>query len=223
MNLMSAREDLKYLLNRGYRKKAALQFVANHHRLPLGGRHLLARCVFSDAWIEEVRRKLLEPKELAGKTLAVDGFNVLITLESLMDGKAILCEDGLVRDLKYQGRYRLNGRTPEVIEKVVKSLSELKVGETIFFYGKNVPKSGEIKKITETKLKEFGVPGEVRLVKSPDFELKSFENVATADTAIIETVKGIFDLAAYVGREFRPIPLDEILRRNIGVHGFLTD
>jgi hypothetical protein len=220
MNLMRAREDLKYLLNRGYRKKAALDFVANHYRLPASHRYLLARCVFSDSWIAEVREKLLKPKELAGKTLAIDGFNVLITLESLMDGEAILCEDGLVRDLKYQGRYRLNERTPKVIEEVVKSLSELEVGEAIFFYGKNVPKSGEIKKMTEYAIKKFGVSGEVRLVKSPDFELKSFENVATADTAIIGAVKGVFDLAAYVGREYSPKPLDEILQEEAGFTGF---
>ncbi|NJF24595.1 DUF434 domain-containing protein [Thermococcus sp. Bubb.Bath] len=213
MNLMRAREDLKYLMNRGYRKKVALDFVANHYRLPAPHRYLLARCVFSDAWIAEVREKLLKPEELTGKSLAIDGFNVLITLESLMDGEAILCEDGLVRDLKYQGRYRLNERTPMVIEKVVKSLSELGVGKAVFFYGKNVPKSGEIKKLTESAIKKFGATGEVRLVKSPDFELKSFENVATADTAIIGAVERVFDLAAYAGRNYPPASLDEILRK----------
>ncbi len=223
MNLMRAREDLKYLLNRGYRRKVALDFVANHYRLPMGERHLLARCVFSDVWIAEVRKKLLRPGELSGKILAIDGFNVLITIESLMDGKAILCEDGLVRDLKYQGRYRLTKRSRGVVERVVNSLSELTVGKAVFFYGKNVPKSGEVKKMTESALEKFEVPGEVRLVKSPDFELKSFENVATADTAIIAAVSRVFDLAAYAGREFRPIPFDELLRGEIKVHSFLTD
>ncbi|WP_297501032.1 DUF434 domain-containing protein, partial [Thermococcus sp.] len=97
--LTEAYLDLKYLLNRGYRKKNALSFVANHYRLTAEERHLLARCVFPDSWMEEVRRKLLKPGELKGKTLAIDGFNVLITLESLLGGRAILCEDGLVRDL----------------------------------------------------------------------------------------------------------------------------
>lgn len=166
MSLTDAYRDLRYLLNRGYPKKSALKFVADHYRLSLRDRYLLARCVFSDAWIAEVRRKLLKPGELEGKVLAVDGFNVLITLESVLDGEAILCEDGLVRDLKYQGKYRLNERTREVVEIVVESLSRLKVSKAIFFYGKNVPKSGIVRKITEEAIEKYGLSGDVRLVKA---------------------------------------------------------
>jgi hypothetical protein len=198
MSLADAYRDLKYLLNRGYPKKSALKFVADHYRLPLRERYLLARCVFPDEWIIEVRRKLLEPGELAGKTLAVDGFNVLITLESVLDGEAILCEDGLVRDLKYQGKYRLNERTPEVVETVVKSLSVLGVSKAIFFYGKNVPKSGIVGKMTKEAMEKYGLSGNVRLVKSPDFELKAFETVATADVGIVSKVEHVFDIPCYL-------------------------
>ncbi|NJE45832.1 DUF434 domain-containing protein [Thermococcus sp. GR7] len=199
--LRDAYVDLKYLLNRGYRKSYALEFVANHYRLTKKERHLLARCVFSDGWIREVEGKLLKPEELVGKVLAVDGFNVLITLESLLDGKAILCEDGLIRDLKYQGRYRINERTGDLLTKIAMALKELGIKKTVFFYGKNVPGSGEVKRLTEEKLKEFDIPGEVKLVKSPDFELKAFEVVATADVGIIVRVPHVFDLAGYVGEK----------------------
>ncbi|WP_010478297.1 DUF434 domain-containing protein [Thermococcus zilligii] len=198
MSLCEAYQDLKYLLNRGYRKKVALKFVADHHRLTIEERHLLARCVFPDPWIEEVRRKLLKPGELAGRVLAIDGFNVLITLESIVEGKAILCEDGLVRDLKYQGRYRLNENTEKLLTEITGALGELGVAKAVFFYGKNVPKSGIVKALTEEALKKSGLPGEVHLVKSPDFELKGFEAVATADVGIISKVGHVFDLPGYV-------------------------
>ncbi|QDA30875.1 DUF434 domain-containing protein [Thermococcus indicus] len=198
--LIEAYRDLKYLLNRGYRKSYALEFVANHYRLTKGERYLLARCVFSDEWIEEVERKLLRPEELGGRVLAVDGFNVLITLESLLEGKAILCEDGLVRDLKYQGRYRLNEGTERLLGHLARALDGLDIEKAVFFYGKNVPGSGEVKRLTEEALIREGVQGEVRLVKSPDFELKAFEIVATADIGIISKIPHVFDLAAYVGR-----------------------
>ncbi|NJE85617.1 DUF434 domain-containing protein [Thermococcus sp. CX2] len=206
--------DLKYLLNRGYRKSYALEFVANHYRLTKKERHLLARCVFSDRWITEVEGKLLRPGELAGNVLAIDGFNVLITLESLLEGKAILCEDGLVRDLKYQGKYRLSERTPNLLGEIANALNELKVGEAVFLYGKNVPKSGEIRKLTEEKLVEFGLSGEVKLVKNPDSELKAFEVVATADVGIISKVPHVFDLARYVGEKLgkRPVSFQQLLR-----------
>lgn len=198
--LLDAYRDLKYLLNRGYRKKYALEFVANHYRLTKGERYLLARCVFSDEWIDEVRRKLLMPEELRGRVLGIDGFNVLITLESLLEGRAILCEDGLVRDLKYQGRYRLNEGTERLIGDLARALGGLDLKKVVFFYGSAVPRSGEVKRLTEKALLREGVNSEVRLVKSPDFELKAFETVATADIGIISKVPHVFDLAAHVGR-----------------------
>ncbi|ASJ10415.1 hypothetical protein A3L12_03425 [Thermococcus sp. P6] len=194
--LHDAYMDVKYLLNRGYRKKYALEFVANHYRLTAGERHLLARCVFPDAWIEKVRKKLLEPGDLRGRVLAVDGFNVLITLESLLDGEAILCEDGLVRDLKYLGRYRLKERTGDLLKEMALSLTDVGPEKVVFFYGKNVPKSGIVKKLTEKALGSR-VPCEVALVRSPDFELKTYDTVATADAGIIQKVPHVFDLAAY--------------------------
>ncbi|WP_297491256.1 DUF434 domain-containing protein [Thermococcus sp.] len=210
--LLEAYLDLKYLLNRGYRKKGALEFVANHYRLTGKERHLLARCVFPDSWIEEVRRKLLKPGDLRGLELAVDGFNVLITTESLIEGRAVLCEDGLLRDLKYQGKYRVSGRTGQVVETVLKGLAELRVGRAVFFYGKNVPKSGLVKKLTLEKMAELGLNGEVVLVRSPDFKLKSFENVATADVGIISKVSGVFDVPLYLsGKVGKPVDFRELI------------
>ncbi|WP_297460513.1 DUF434 domain-containing protein [Thermococcus sp.] len=213
--LTEAYLDLKYLLNRGYRKKYALDFVANHYRLTLKERHLLARCVFSDLWMAEVRKKLLSPEELREKTMAIDGFNVLITLESLVEGRAILCEDGLVRDLKYQGKYRLSGRTGVLLRELGEDLRELGLGEVVFIYGKNVPKSGVVGKLTEEAIGEAGISGEVWLVKNPDFELKGFETVATADVGVISRVSHVFDLARHVGENLggRPIPLENLLGR----------
>ncbi|NJE61503.1 DUF434 domain-containing protein [Thermococcus sp. 21S7] len=198
--LLDAYRDLKYLLNRGYRKRYALEFVANHYRLTKGERYLLARCAFSDEWIYDVRRKLLRPEELGGRVLGIDGFNVLITLESLLEGRAILCEDGLVRDLKYQGRYRLNEGTGRLLHDLARALGGLGLKKAVFFYGSAVPRSGEVKRLTEEAPLLEGVNSEVRLVRSPDFELKAFETVATADIGIISKVPHVFDLAAYVGR-----------------------
>ena len=213
--LSEAYRDLKYLLNRGYRKKYALDFVANHYLLTLEERHLLARCVFPESWIEDVRRKLLQPEDLKGAELAVDGFNVLITVESLLEGKGILCEDGLVRDLKYQGKYRLSEKTGELVLKTAEILHKLEVDRAVFIYGKNNSRSGVITAMTREALKLVGVQGEVLLVKSPDFELKKFEAVATADTAVVEKASGVFDLARYVGKALgkNPVPFLEMVSK----------
>ncbi|MEO2151937.1 MAG: DUF434 domain-containing protein, partial [Thermococcus sp.] len=193
--LAEAYRDLKYLLNRGYRKNVALNFVANHYRLRKEERYLLARCVFPDSWIEEVAQKLLPPKEIRSRVLGIDGFNVLITLESLLAGRAILCEDGLIRDLAYRGKYRPHSETKNNLRLIVSALAGLSPGRAVFFYGKNNPGSGVVKRLTAELLDEFEVPGEVRLVKSPDHELKAFETVATADVGLIENAGHVLNLA----------------------------
>jgi len=212
--LAEAYHDLKYLLNRGYRKSAALNFVANHYRLRKEERHLLARCVFPDSWIEEVKRKLLPPEGVRNLVLGIDGFNVLITLESLLAGRAILCEDGLIRDLEYRGKYRPHGETENNLRLTVSALAELSPKRAVFFYGKNSPGSGIVRKLTAELLEEFGVSGEVRLVRSPDHELKAFNVVATADVGVIEKVEHVFDLAGFAGRLAGavPVPLHDILK-----------
>ncbi len=199
MRVEDACTDLKYLLNRGYRKSYALRVVSDHYRLTLEERHLLARCVFPDAWIAEVQGKLLRPNELRGRSLAIDGFNVLITIESLIDGKAILCEDGLVRDLKHQGKYRVSKRTGPIIREMIKALEGLDVSELLVFYGRAVPKSGIVRKLTEEALEEFHLPGKVELVKNPDFKLKEYGTVATADVGIISKVPHVFDVPRLIG------------------------
>lgn len=209
--LNRAYEDLKYLLNRGYRKKIALDFVGNHYRLTIRQRHLLARCVFSDEWIQRVGEKVLRPENLRGAVLGVDGFNVIITLESIIKGRAIICEDGFVRDLEYRKRYRPTEKAQESVNLVAETLSELQVGKAVFFYGASNPRSGEVRRITERALERHGIDGEVRLVRAPDFELKSFEYVATADVAIIEKVRGVFDLARHAGRNFKIPHFKEVL------------
>ncbi|WP_456394393.1 DUF434 domain-containing protein [Thermococcus sp.] len=197
--LLEAYRDLKYLLNRGYRKRVALDFVANHYRLTLKRRHFLARCVFSDAEIAERRKKLVDANFLRGRVLGVDGFNVLITLESLIEGRAILCEDGLVRDLKYQKGYRISESTGSRIEMLASFLSKLKPEEVVFFYERAVSRSGEIARLTEDVLLRYGVRGKALAVKSPDFELRNFDTVATSDVGIISKVSHVFDLPHAVG------------------------
>ena len=211
--LFLAYEDLKYLLNRGYRKKYALEFVANHFLLTSKERYFLMRCVFSDKEIEERKRKLLKKDGLRGKVIGIDGFNVLITLESLLEGKAILCEDGFLRDLKHQRGYRLHEDTSKILELLVRFLSNMGVKEAWFLYDSPVSRSGEIAKLTEEIMVRFKVPGKVELSKAPDHDLKRFEVVASSDIAVIQKVPLAVDIPKMIAedRGVRWISFFEIL------------
>lgn len=201
MSLGDAYRDLKYLLNRGYRKKNALEFVANHYTLGRTERHLLARCVFPDSWVGAVSLKLLPEEELRGRLIGVDGFNVLITLESLFEGRAILCEDGFVRDLKLQRGYKPGPLTLKVINTLAALLEEVRAGRVVFIYDSPVSKSGEVARLTRKALDERGIPGEVRLSRAPDHELKTFDVVATSDVGIIERVPYVVDIPSLAGEK----------------------
>jgi hypothetical protein len=107
--------DLRYLLNRGYPRETAVRVVSNHYCLSSEERHLLSRCVFSREEGEEHRRKLVRLEGVRGRTLGVDGYNVLITCESLLGGYPVIrCDDGLLRDLRaVRGKYRRGERHGE--------------------------------------------------------------------------------------------------------------
>ena len=51
--------DLKFLLNRGYKKKAAINLVANKYVLNKNGRNYLERKVFSDEKSLDRSRKII--------------------------------------------------------------------------------------------------------------------------------------------------------------------
>lgn len=199
--LIRAYADLRYLLNRGYRKKSALDFVANHYTLTLRERHFLARCTFSDSEIEERKRKLLNKGEIEGMVLGVDGFNVLITLESLLGGRAILCEDGLLRDLERRGGYTLSPQTSKNLELLMGLLRSLKPAEVWFLYDAPVSKSGQVVRITGKLMETFELSGRAKLSRAPDHDLKGFEVVASSDIGIVKKVPHIVDLPRMVGDE----------------------
>ncbi|RLF80932.1 DUF434 domain-containing protein [Thermococci archaeon] len=200
-SLLLAYEDLKYLLNRGYRKKYALEFVANHYKLTSRERYFLMRCVFPDKEIEERKRKVLQKENLRNRVLGIDGFNVLITLESLIEGKAILCEDGFLRDLKHQRGYKIHENTSKVLELIVGFLRDVEIKEAQFLYDAPVSRSGEIAKLTEEIMVKFKVPGKVELSRAPDYELKRFKVVASSDIAVIQKVPSVVDIPKMIARD----------------------
>lgn len=75
----------------------------------------------------------------------------------------------------------MNERMWEVVEIVVELFFRLKVFKVIFFYGKNVLKSGIVRKIIEEVIEKYGLSGDVRFVKSLDFEFKVFSIVVMVD------------------------------------------
>ena len=97
--LREAAVDVRYLADRGYPKASSIRFVSDHYRLPEEERFVLARVVVTCKITGIRRKKALSLDEIKGRALWVDGYNVVITTESLLKGLPVYqCDDGVLRD-----------------------------------------------------------------------------------------------------------------------------
>jgi hypothetical protein len=202
--------DLRYLLDRGYPRDSAVNFISNHYRLPLSERHLLARCVFSKQEAAEHRRKIVDARMVRDRSLSVDGYNVIITLESILTGKKVVrCDDMFVRDLRaIFGKYRTSRATEGAIEEVLKVVAEARPRKVTVFFDKQVSKSGELSGKVRRGLRELGLRGDSRAVGGVDFRLRGFDVVASSDRAVIKRAKAVWDIPAELLRRKKANVLD---------------
>lgn len=191
-------KDLRYLLDRGYPRELAVRVVSDHYCLPSQQRHLLARCVFSREEAEENRKKLVSMQEVRGRLLGVDGYNVLITCESLLRGDTVIrCDDGLLRDLRTVfGKYKMSEETWKVMEEIALLLKEVEPSEVRVFFDSPASGSGKLAREMEELLQREGIRARCRAVKGVDREVSSCEISASSDRVIVERAKAIWDLPA---------------------------
>ncbi|MBA7597530.1 hypothetical protein ES703_04533 [subsurface metagenome] len=196
--IVRAVQNLRYLLNQGYPRESAVNFVANHYRFPLNQRHLLARCVFSKIEIVEHRRKAIRAGAVRGKRLGVDGYNVLITLESIFTRKQVVrCGDGYIRDLRaIFGKYRISPATTRALAELLRIIARAKSSHVEFLFDKQVSRSGELAGMVRQRLKQAGLKGDAQAIGGVDLKLRSFDVVASGDRAIIRRARAIWDIPA---------------------------
>jgi len=198
--LRNAVHDLRYLLDRGYPRGSAVTFVANHYRLALEQRHLLARCIFSRGEITIHKSKMIASNKVKGKHLGIDGYNTLITLESILTGRQVVrCDDGYIRDLRALfGKYKPSRATDRAFAELLSVLRRVRPKEVVVLFDKQVSRSGELAGTVRRGLKKFSLRGDSWAVGGVDFKLRAFDVVASSDRAIIERAKAVWDIPADV-------------------------
>jgi len=199
--------DLRFLLDRGYKKKNAVTFVANKYLLDKKHRNFLVRSVFSSSKSDERKRKIVNIREIANKPLFVDGYNVLITVESILTDNAeaiVLCDDGVLRDVNAVfGKYKFSGITEKALNDIISILEKHKPSSIIFFFDSPVSFSAKLAELTKKIMDVHGIEGEVKLSKIVDYELvKAAKDaggiVATSDSVMIDKVRKIVDIPFYI-------------------------
>ncbi|MHA1377799.1 MAG: DUF434 domain-containing protein [Candidatus Helarchaeota archaeon] len=202
--LHEAAQDLHYLLNRGYNRKSALKLVGDKYILNKKGRNILFRGIFSDKEIEKRKMKKISHKQLKDKILTIDGYNVLITLETMLTNKLlIISNDGFYRDAsKISDRYKTSEKTNRAIDLIFNKLVQFSPKYIYIYFDKPISKSGEMALLFNKKISEFELKGEAMTVNSPDLEIiKKGEIILSADSVLLDKGNLIFDLAGLIIKE----------------------
>jgi hypothetical protein len=206
-NLKNAEYDLKFLLNRGYRKKSGLSLVANKYLLNRDERNLLVRKVYSNEKAYARRVKIVNINNIRNKTIIIDGYNVLITSEIIYKqeySSLILCDDGFLRDIKAVfGKYKNSTSSEKAIINILTILKHHVPRFIYFIYDSPVSKSGELAKLTESLIKTSGIDGCAVTNKNVDLELVKLSKknegiVATSDGPVIDRVEHVLDIPYWI-------------------------
>ncbi len=200
-SLQEAARDFRYFLNRGYPRKASLELVGNRYALSFDERHLLHRGIFSDSDARLRTAKKVSLRSLRDKPLAVDGHNILITVESALSGRPLISSnDGFIRDISgISGQFRKTETTDRAFRLIVDFLKKNRPSHTLFLFDAPISRSGLLAQKVRKILTDEGVSGDARAVPVPEETLIGFNGiVATSDTAIIDRTAEVFDLAGHI-------------------------
>ncbi len=200
-NLFHAASDFFLLLNRSYPRASALEMVGNRYNLPLIERQLLSRGVSSrkEALTRRAKREMGD--SWRGNLLVVDGHNVQITIESHIEGRALLkANDGAMRDLAGQSaKFRLTETSVMAIDLIFWFLREFPPKEVLFLFDAPMSRSGETASIYRERIRSARLSGEAEAVMVPEREFPEKNCiVASSDHAVIDAAPGWIDLACRV-------------------------
>ena len=214
-HIHAAATDFRFLLARGYPRRAALNLVGNRYALDEIARRLLHRGVFAPGVAAARRAKLRLLREVPGRPLALDGHNVLITLECAHRGLPLVAaDDGFIRDVGEISRaFTVSDATDLVLTLMADYLAAQAAGALEVFYDAPLSLSGELARRTREIFASRGLEARAAAVPVPERRLSGFPGaIATSDTALIDAHETVVDLAGEIIRrhpEWRPVVLGE--------------
>jgi hypothetical protein len=188
--LRTALTEYDWLLDRGYAPRAALELVGNHHQL---GRRQRLALLRSGAGLVRARARKEKVVPVSGLAVAVDGFNVLLTIEAALSGGILLRgHDRFPRDLSsVHGSYRTVDETALALDLVVGAL--VGAARIQWFLDRPVSNSGRVAALLRERAQH------VELVPSADAALLlTGDAMATADGPLLDRAAQAVDLTGAV-------------------------
>ena len=200
-DLHSALVDFSLLLTKGYAEKSALKLVCDKFSLTQRQRLAIMRSACSDQQVISRINRQIKTADLANRPVAIDGYNLLITIEAAMSGGIIFQgRDGCFRDLaSIHGTYRKVTETIPAVELIGKFLQETRVPKALWLLDSPVSNSGRLKTLIGTLAQKHNWNWEIKLLPSPDTELRKTDLiVASSDSAILDVCKKWVNLARII-------------------------
>jgi hypothetical protein len=200
-NLLNALADMHYLLSRNYPPKASLALVGNRYQLVQRQQQALQGMACSAEEISNRKKKELSPSALKDQTILLDGFNVLIILETALSGGFIFEGlDGCYRDIaSVHGTYKKAQHTEEALTLIGNTLQQLQLQKVIWVFDAPISNSGKLKSICYELAEKHGFPWEIILDNHPDKYLIDNKGlVCSSDGWVLNECAAWFNLGAFI-------------------------
>ncbi len=194
-----------WLLDRGYARHSAIQLVGDHHQLNIRQRLAISRAACSSASKESRQAKCLPIEDIKGQPLVIDGFNLIITIETAIAGGLLLgCCDGCIRDIaSIHGTYRQVQETRPAIELIGNVMQAFAPKSVLWLFDKPVSNSGQLAAMVRDIAELHRWNWQAKLIENPDQAILGSHKVAiTSDSAILDGVAHWINLGTYLVQKY---------------------
>ncbi|MHC4075105.1 MAG: DUF434 domain-containing protein [Planctomycetota bacterium] len=193
--------DFSLLLTKGYSDNSALKLVGDRFSLSKRQRLAVMRNACSDQQSNLRKKSEVKIADLTGCDIAIDGYNLLITIEAALSGAVIFMgRDGCFKDLaSIHGTYRKVSETIPAVTTIGKFLETTAVSQTLWLLDSPVANSGRLKTLIAELADKNNWNWQIELSPNPDTALaKTLRVVVSSDGIVLNKCRKWVNLAAEI-------------------------
>ncbi|MFK7771081.1 MAG: DUF434 domain-containing protein [Saprospiraceae bacterium] len=194
-------DDFSFLMSRGYAMNSTLQIVGSRYKLNKRQRMAILRVGAAEQNIQLRKSKELIPFDLKNQKVSIDGFNLLILLESALSGAFIFKgRDGTYRDISsVHGTYKRVQQTEAAMILVGNVLKKMEVEKVDWYLDAPISNSGRLKKMLLEISEKYQFNWQVELVNNPDKVLaENCKIIVSSDGWVIDHAQNWFNLGSHL-------------------------